>query len=254
MILNNKNLAIIILTLSMLVLTGLSIFLIVHKKKDSCGDSCGLTCPPNGIKKWKEVSEKAGKTDETQIIKDYATFCDNPTNDNWIKEFNVGSDPNKNGFYEFLSDCSTGYKSKFPTPPCKSPNDFIKANGTLDNFHTACCSSNMNRMKLLGDKDEDPNTNGYNDYCVKTSSPDPDIPRSGLINCATCAYSNKEWMNINRISDPDPNTNGYYDFCMNSLGSESDWFKKVVPMLPPLPKGTNANDPKINGYNKFCGK
>ena len=80
-------------------------------------------------------------------------------------------------------------------------------------------------------------------------------PHAGTTNCPACKVNNSQWIKMNGL-DPkkngDPHKNGYNSFCLKSSGTTNDWFKSVVPVLPPLAKGTDGNDPKINGYNKFC--
>jgi hypothetical protein len=140
----------------------------------------------------------------------------------------------------------------------KTAKKYISDDDSKKKYNSFCKNAtNDNWIKAFGVQG-DPHTNGFYDFlidfskCPKTVS--KKCPPFSALNCPTCAYSNTEWMNINGLNDPDPYTNGYNDFCMTSTGSTLDWFKKVVPILPPLPKGTNGNDPKINGYNKFCGK
>lgn len=260
MVLNNEHLLVIILGIGMLVLGGVVIFLLLHKKKSTHCKKCSSGIPfkgcfsTNGLNKWIEFSKSAKKyISNDDSTKKYNTFCQNPTNDNWIETFGVQGDPNTNGFYDFWKDCPKCPKCPKCTCPCgcESPNNFINSGGNINDFNNKCCDNSTKSLRT-GSKNQD--HDGYNDYCVKTII--PDIERNSLINCPTCAYSNKEWMNINRISDPDPNTNGYNDFCIytTSSGSTLDWYNKVVPILPPLPKGAKGNDPKINGYNKFCGK
>lgn len=259
MMLNDQYLLVVVLGIGMLILGGLVILLLVNKKKSSCDK-----CPPGGLKKWIDFSKKAKKyISDDESKKKYNSFCKNPTNDNWIKAFAVQGDPYTNGFYDFSRDCPTCPTcpktncpecKKCPTCPkstcfCDSPNDFINSGRNIKDFNNTCCDD-TNKSLRPGSNDQDPYTNGYNDYCVKNTGLEP----ISLMNCPTCAYSNAEWMNINGLNDINPSTNGYNDFCVNSSGSTRDWFHKVVPKLPPLPKGTNGNDPKINGYNKFCGK
>jgi hypothetical protein len=237
MVFNDEHLLVIVLGVGMLILGGLVVFLLVNKKKSSCNK-----CPPGGLKKWIDFSKNAKKyTSDDDSKKKYNSFCKNPTNDNWIKAFDVQGDPHTNGFYDFSRNRPTCPKTNCPTCPiCDSPNKFINSGENINDFNNICCDNSTKSLRS-----DSKNPNGYNDYCVKNTN-------TSL--CPTCGYSNAEWMNINGLNDPDPSTNGYNDFCVNSSGSSRDWFDKVVPILPPLPKGTNGNDPKINGYNKFCGK
>ena len=248
------------LLLGSLVLFLFILFVFIYNKKSKGIPSSKGCFSTDGLDKWIEFNKNAGtgKSDD-EMKKTYKTFCKNPTNDNWIKTFGVQGDPHTNGFYDFSRDCPKCPKHKCPTHKCRtqkcptcpcacdSPNNFINSGGNINDFNNKCCDSSTTSLRT-GSKNQDPN--GYNDYCVKNTG----IQRTSEINCPTCTYSNAEWMNINDLDELDADKNGYNDFCIKSSGSTSDWFDKVVPLLPPLSKGTNGNDPKINGYNKFCGK
>ena len=242
-----------VLGLGILILGGLVVFLLVHKKKSSCNK-----CPPGGLKKWIDFSKNAKKyVSDDDSKKKYNSFCKNPTNDNWIKAFGVQGDPHTNGFYDFSRDCTKCPNcptQKCPTQKCPTQNSdcmltneqFIRITQNKDQDpntngykkfcelnYAGCILTNEEWMSVTGKTNQDPYTNGYNNFCKI---------HQGTKNCPACRVTNEEWVQLNNLRETNPQKNGYTDFCLASDGTKRDWDKwSGLPV-----------DPKYTKYNKFC--
>jgi hypothetical protein len=174
MVSNNKNLAIIILTLSMLVLGGFAIFLLVHKKK--C-DDCKPSKPCKKCKKCTKCKVCPYTTYEPCMF----------TNEQWmrIRGLDESEDPSKdpyiNGYYKFCErNCSNTVLSitnedwmyiidtDDKNPESNGYNQFaIRHEGSKSCFN--CKFGNKKWIEMNGITEPDPQKNGYNDFCLTSN-------------------------------------------------------------------------------------